>query len=142
VLYKCFLGLRGAAQTGYARPIRILPRASGFFTGKQAKSNRESLITCIGEEIVAVRWRNFRIYPKQFVSSAGNPSMSGGAGYREELNGYPSIFNIELDPREELNGMTWSGWVMGPVIKVIGEYQKSLEKYPNPKAVVLTQFDK
>jgi arylsulfatase len=120
------------------RPIDRVDQ-SGFFTAKQAKSNRESLITCIGEEIVAVRWRQYRIYPKEFVSSAGNPSMSGGAGYRAELNGYPSIFNIELDPREQMNATTWSAWVIGPTMKVIGEYQKSLEKYPNPKAVVLTR---
>jgi hypothetical protein len=123
------------------RPIDGVDQ-SGFFTGKQAKSNRESLISCIGEEIVAVRWRQFRVYPKEFVSSAGNPSMGGAAGYRAELNGYPSVFNIELDPREEINATSWSAWVMGPVMKVIGEYQKSLEKYPNPKAVVLTHFDK
>ena len=55
---------------------------SAFFTGKQAKSNRESLLTFIGEEIAAVRWREFRIYPKQFVASAGNPAMGGLAGNR------------------------------------------------------------
>jgi hypothetical protein len=33
-------------------------------------SHREGLITCIGEEIVAVRWRQYRLYPKQFVGSA------------------------------------------------------------------------
>ena len=38
---------------------------SAFFTGKQEKSNRESLITFIAEDIVAVRWRNIRIYPKR-----------------------------------------------------------------------------
>jgi arylsulfatase A-like enzyme len=123
------------------RPIDGVDQ-SGFFMGKQPKSNRESLITFIGEEIVAVRWRSFRVYPKEFVSSAGNPSMSGGAGYREELNGYPSIFNIEQDPRETLNAAAWSGWVIGPYTQIIREYQKSLEKYPNPKAVNLTKFDR
>jgi arylsulfatase A-like enzyme len=121
------------------RPIDGVDQ-SGFFTGKQAKSNRESLITFIGEEIVAVRWRQYRLYPKQFVSSAGNPSMNGIAGYREEGNGYPAIFNIERDPREEVNDAAVSGWVIGPYMQLIGEYQKSLEKYPNPKAVNLTQF--
>jgi len=57
---------------------------SAFFAGKQAKSNRESLLICIGEEIVAVHWRQRRIYPKQFVLSAGNPAMGGLAGHRLE----------------------------------------------------------
>ncbi len=50
-------------------------------------SNRESLITFFGDEIVAVRWRQFWLYPKQFVSSAGHPAMFGVGGYRFELSG-------------------------------------------------------
>ena len=113
---------------------------SAFLTGKQPKSNRESLLTFIGEDLVAVRWRQYRLYPKQFVSSAGNPAMLGVNGYRAEGNGYPSIFNIERDQREEVNIAADSGWVMGEYFKLIGAYQKSLEQYPNPKAVNMTQF--
>ena len=29
----------------------------------------------------------------------------------------------------------WSGWVIGQYLKLIGEYQMSLEQYPNPTAV-------
>jgi hypothetical protein len=123
------------------RPIDGVDQ-SAFFLGKQEKSNRESLITCIGEEIVAVRWRAYRIYPKQFIASAGNPSMPGLAGYRMEGAGYPAIFNIEADPREENNIVGWSAWVIGPYLKVVKEYMKTLEKYPNPKAVNMTEFGK
>ena len=56
------------------------------------------------------------------------------------MNGYPSIFNIERDPREQENITTTNAWVIGYYLKIIGEYQKSLEKYPNPKPVNLTQF--
>jgi arylsulfatase A-like enzyme len=123
------------------RPIDGVDQ-SGFFTGKQAKSSRESLLTFIVEEIAAVRWREFRIYPKQFTPSDGNPAMGGLAGTRVEMNGFPAIFNIEADPREEVNILGTSGWVIGPYLKLIGEYRKSLENYPNPKAVSLTQFGK
>jgi arylsulfatase len=123
------------------RPIDGVDQ-SEFFTGKQEKSNRESLLTFIGEEIAAVRWRSYRLYPKQFIASAGNPSMPGAAGYRVEGTGYPAIFNIEADPREENNIAGTNAWVIGPYLKVIGEYQKSLEKHPNPKAVNLTEFGK
>lgn len=123
------------------RPIDGIDQ-SAFLTGKQPRSNRESLITFIGEEVAAVRWRNFRIYPKQFIPSPGNPSMYGLAGNRVDGNGFPTIFNIEADPREEMNILATSAWVLGPYLKSIGEYQKSLEKYPNPKAVSLTDFSK
>jgi hypothetical protein len=32
--------------------------------------------------------------------------------------------------------------MIGQYLKIIGEYQKTLEKYPNPKAVKLTEFGK
>jgi hypothetical protein len=123
------------------RPIDGVDQGA-FITGKQPRSNRESLITFIGEDVAAVRWRNYRVYPKQFVSSAGNPTMYGLAGARLEGNGFPAIFNIEADPREENNVVGTAAWVIGPYLKAIGEYYKTLEKYPNPKPVRLTEFGK
>jgi arylsulfatase A-like enzyme len=121
------------------RPIDGVDQ-SDFFLGKQTKSNRESLITFIGDEIVAVRWRQWRIYPKQFVASANNPSMGGAAGYRMEGAGFPAIFNVELDPREELNQTAWSGWVINYYSQIVGAYLKSLAAYPNPPATSMTEF--
>jgi arylsulfatase A-like enzyme len=123
------------------RPIDGVDQGA-FITGMQANSNRESLISFVGEEVAGVRWRNYRIYPKWFAPSPGNPAMYGLGGIRQEGNGFPAIFNIEADPREENNILATSGWVIGPYLKVIGEYQKSLEKYPNPPPVNLTQFNK
>ncbi|MEP5570086.1 MAG: arylsulfatase [Halioglobus sp.] len=123
------------------RPIDGVDQ-SNFLIGSQPNSNRESLISFVGEEVAAVRWRQYRIYPKQFVSSAGNPAMYGLAGQRQEGNGFPAIFNIEADPREEMNVLGTSAWVIGPYLKLIGEYQKSLQKYPNPAPVNMTQFPK
>ena len=115
---------------------------SAFFMGKQEKSNRESLLTFLGEDIAAVRWRQYRLYPKQFVPSAGNPAMAGAASYRLQGTEFPGIFNVEADPREENNIAAVSGWVIGQYMRVIGKYQKTLEKYPNPKAISLTEFGK
>ena len=123
------------------RPIDGVDQGA-FLTGKQEKSNRESLITFIGDEVGAVRWRQFRVYPKEFISTTGNPAMYGLAGRRAEGNGYPAIFNIEADPREEVNIVATNAWVVGPYLKLIGEYYKTLEKYPNPKPVKLTEFGK
>jgi arylsulfatase len=121
------------------RPIDGVDQGA-FFTGKQLKSNRESLLSFIGTEVAAVRWRNYRIYPKQFAASPGNPAMYGLGGIRQEGNGFPAIFNIEADPREENNVVGTNAWVIGPYLKVIAEYMETLEKYPNPKAVNLTDF--
>jgi arylsulfatase len=101
------------------RPIDGVDQGA-FLTGKQEKSNRESLLTFIGEEVAAVRWRQYRIYPKQFVPSIGNPAMGGLAGTRVEMNGFPAIFNIEADPREEVNILGTTGWVIAQYLKLIG----------------------
>ena len=93
-------------------------------------------------EVAAVRWKQWRIYPKQFISSAGNPSLMGVGGYRAEGMGYPSIFNIARDPREQWNQVAVSAWVLGPYMKIVGEYQQSLKKYPNPPAFSMTKFAK
>jgi arylsulfatase len=121
------------------RPIDGVDQVD-FFTGKHPNSNREGLLTCIGEDVAAVRWRQYRIYPRQFIASAGNPSMAGAGSYRVDGTSYPSIFNVEADPREEVNVAATSAWVIGPYLRLVGEYQKSLEEHPNPKSVNLTQF--
>jgi len=114
---------------------------SDFFIGKQKNSNREHLITFIEDEVAAVRWHQFRIYPQDFVSSGGNPARPGLAGHRSQLNGMPAIYNIENDPREEDNLIASKAWTFRLYMKVIGEYYISLEKYPNPKGVSLTKFE-
>ncbi len=113
---------------------------SGFFVGTQPASSREHLITFIENEIAAVRWHQFRIYPKEFVASAGNPSRPGLGAHRAEMTSMPAIYNIEYDPREEDNLIASKAWVFRPYMQVIGQYLKSLEEYPNPAGVSLTKF--
>jgi arylsulfatase len=121
------------------RPIDGVDQ-SDFFLGKQKNSNREHLITFVEDEIAAVRWHEWRIYPKAFVPSGGNPARSGLAGHRTELTSMPEVYNIAYDPREEDNLVATKAWVFRPYMKVIGEYLKSLEKYPNPPGASLTKF--
>ena len=113
---------------------------SDFFFGKQQDSNREGLLTFLGEEIIGVRWRQYRFYPKSFVPSGGNPSMPGAAGNRLETGGFPDFYNIELDPREERNLASFSGWTIPGYMKVVAEYLATLKEHPNPKAISLTDF--
>lgn len=128
------------AEVPQDRPIDGVDQ-SDFWFGEQQNSNRESLLSFISDEIVAVRWRQYRFYPKSFVPSTGNPAMPGLCGHRIEHNGYPEIFHIERDPREEENMMAYAAWAIPAYIGVITQYLKSLEEYPNPPAVNLTKFD-
>ncbi|CAH2395163.1 MULTISPECIES: hypothetical protein [Mesorhizobium] len=52
--------------------------------------------------------------------------MTSLAGNRMKMNGFPAIYNIEADPREEVNVVGTAAWVIGPYLRIIGDYQKTL----------------
>ena len=58
-----------------------------FFFGKQDDSNREHLLTFVNNDLAAVRWRQYRMYPKPFVATFNNPRMEGAMGTRVISNG-------------------------------------------------------
>ena len=111
---------------------------SAFFLGKQQESNRDYLISFIENEIAAVRWGKYRIYPKAFVENFGNPAQEGLLGLKLEKASGPDIYDIEADPRERNSLGGTHAWIMGPYIRIIAEYNQSLKKYPNPPGVSLT----
>ena len=112
-----------------------------FLLGKQEKSNREHLITFVGDRIVAVRWRQFRIYPMEINSSDTNPKLGGYLGTSRETMGFPRIFNIYSDPKEQTDiAVSGTAWVMGVYAKLIGQYKATLKDHPNPPAPNLTRF--
>lgn len=111
-----------------------------FFKGEQEKSAREDLISFIDGEIAAVRWRNWRIYPKQIIESSGNPSALGVLSQRAEGTGYPALFNIARDPRERCNVVGTDAWVLGAYMKIVGRYLESQKAHPNPAPFSMTKF--
>ena len=50
------------------------------------------------------------------------------------------MYNIEMDPHEDLVVAGLFGWVSEPALKVVEEYLGSVKKYPNPPAPNITQF--
>jgi arylsulfatase len=111
-----------------------------FLLGEQQHSNREHLITFTGDQLQAVRWRQYRYYLVEVVPSGfGASRQEGLAGTYRQLH-YPLIYNIEADPREEFNINTTRGWVAGHAMRIIGEYLQSSAAYPNPPAPNLVNF--
>ena len=111
-----------------------------FLLGNQQQSNREHLITFTGDQLQALRWRQFRYYLVDVVPSGfGASRQEGLAGTYKRLH-YPLIYNIEADPREEFNINTTRGWVAGHAMRIIGEYLHTLEDHPNPPAPNLVNF--
>jgi arylsulfatase A-like enzyme len=124
------------------RPIDGVDQTD-LLLGTSDTRRRDTLLTFVGPDLVAARWKQFRAY---FADVAPGRSGWGGAnllpgtgGSAAAMNGYPKIFNIESDPREEYNIGTQYEWVIGPVLKAVEEYKASLAKHPNPPAANLTR---
>ena len=113
---------------------------SAFLLGQQPNSNRDHLLTFIGDRLVAVRYRQWRMYPVSFSSTDGTATTGGYLGRMGETAGLPEIYNIEADPREERNVGAENGWLVVPYLQLIGEYKATLQDHPNPKAANLTDF--
>ena|SRR6476660_3843479 len=67
----------------------------------------------------------------------GSPVCSPPA---RPMAGYPKIYNIEMDPHEDLIVAAMFGWVSGPALKTVDEYMATLKSNPNPLPPNITQF--
>ena len=74
------------------------------------------------------------------VANAHQITIEVVAGIRLEGNGFASIFNIEADPREEVNVVGTNGWVIPPYLQTIGEDPKSARTVSESEAVNVTKF--
>ena len=101
---------------------------------------RESLITFIGDRIAAVRWRQWRLYPRTVLPTPDVLETTGVQAIVAENNGYPAAYNIEWDPREQWNLLIENSWLLGPYMKVIQDYRKTLQGHPNPAAPNFTKY--
>ena len=109
--------------------------------GNSAVGRRESLLSFIGADLVAARWKQWRVYFTDIhptgIGPQGQPGIFSNSA---PTAGYPKIYNIEMDPHEDLIVGGMFGWVSGPALKVVEDYLATLKKYPNPPPPNITQF--
>ena len=115
-------------------------RPDGGAFGKSEMGARESLLSFIGAELVAARWKQWRIYFKDMKLTGTGQQMLGGIFANISDLSYPKVYNIEMDPHEDLNVGGINFWPMQEAFKVVNEYLASLKKYPNPPAINFTNF--
>src|SRR5271166_862798 len=56
------------------------------------------------------------------------------------MNGYPAIFDIEMDQGEQLNVAFLFPWVLDPALKAVAAYERSLKEHLNPPTPNVTRF--
>jgi len=98
-----------------------------FLLVKQEKSNREYVVTFVGDKVAAVKWRNMKAH---FFAYEGTHSVL------QEYT-FPQFFDIKEDIKESYelwgNDGYVHAWVMGPVMKILAEVQGSMKEYRNIK---------
>jgi arylsulfatase len=106
------------------RPIDGVDQ-SDFVLGKQAKSNREHVVTYVGDTVFAVKWRNMKVH---FATAEGTHAVV-------QRYTFPQVFDIKEDPKESFELWGNEGyahaWVMGPVTTILADLAKSMAEYPN-----------
>jgi arylsulfatase A-like enzyme len=108
------------------RPIDGINQTD-FLLGKQEKSNREYIVTYVGDVVFAVKWRNMKVH---FATAEGTHSVI-------QKYTFPQVFDIKEDPKESYELWGNEGyahaWVMEPIMKILTEKAISMEEYPNIK---------
>jgi arylsulfatase len=131
--YRTFATIVGAsARVPTDRPIDSIDQTD-FVLGKQDKSNRDYAIFFHGDDLLAVKWRNFKVHLTVRVPAEGAVRQAGQGvttGYSLKVN-YPWIFNVEDDPKELWNINTSNAWIAVKAAKPLLEYKASLKPYPN-----------
>lgn len=109
--------------------------------GMSATGHRESLLSFIGGDLVAARWKQWRAYFTDIHPTGIGPQRIPGIfSASGPMAGYPKVYNIEMDPHEDLVVGGLFGWVSGPVLKTVEAYQETVKKFPNPPAPDITNF--
>jgi arylsulfatase A-like enzyme len=122
------------------RPIDGVDQ-SDVLLGNSPTGHRESLLSFIGADLVAARWKQWRIYFTDVHPTGSGPQREPGIfSASAPMAGYPRVYNIQMDPHEDLNVGGLFGWVSGPALKVVDEYLETVKKYPNPPPPNITQF--
>jgi arylsulfatase len=122
------------------RPIDGVTQVDVLF-GNSAMGHRESLLSFIGGDLVAVRWKQWRLYFTDIHPTGIGPQrLPGMMSASTPMAGYPKTYNIEMDPHEDLDVTTMFGWITGPALTVVEDYLASVRQYPNPPAPNITRF--
>ena len=93
-----------------------------FLTGSQPRSNRDSVIIYVGNDLFGVKWRDWKMMMKTFSKGFGEPVSSYST---------PLFFDLLIDPKEEHPTdprVVEDLWARFPITKSLAEHFASLEE--------------
>ena len=93
---------------------------SDFFLGKQENSNREGFPAFVANRLSAVKWRNWKMHLIWQENMYDPPKTLP----------MPKLINLLTDLKEERDVGAKNSWVAEPMMKILGEFEASMKKYP------------
>ncbi len=96
-----------------------------FLEGKQAKSNRQSVLFFTGNQVRAVKWGDWKFH--YMYQNNGDPTGTPA--------GSPTrLFNLRSDPKEESDIKDTNPWALSIMDKLVADFQATTAKYPHVPA--------
>ncbi|WP_211827009.1 arylsulfatase [Kistimonas asteriae] len=96
---------------------------TNFFLGQQENSNRESVLFFAGDQMMAVKWRQFKIYLYGEKAEFERIPHQTGALWA------PQAYNLELDPGERHDIGLQNLWLLAAALPPMFEYAYSVEEH-------------
>ena len=95
---------------------------SAFLLGRSERSAREGFPVFVADRMEAVKWRNWKMtFYEQERDWWSAPVKLG----------VPKIYDLLSDPKEEFGAtLTQNGWVGGPMMKIVADFEASIKRYP------------
>jgi arylsulfatase A-like enzyme len=93
---------------------------SGFFLGTSEKSAREGILIYCADRLQAVKWRHYKVRFYKQETMVSPPVRLP----------IPLLFNLYTNPQEVEDKPALDSWIIGPVLKMVAEFQESVKKYP------------
>ena len=117
-LFPTIAHLTGASVPA-DRPIDGVDQ-SGFFLGQSVKSAREGIPIWCADRLQAVKWRHYKVHFYQQDTMVSPPVRLP----------VPFLFDLYVNPREDADKPSLDTWVVGPVLKIVGDFEASVKKNP------------
>ena len=131
--YTTLAGFAGAKdRVPVDRPIDSLDLGA-FLLGQQKTSPRENLMLFYGQELLALKWRNYKIHFAVRVSSRSSVVSAGQGALTAYIQktGHPMVFDVENDPKELWNINAANQWLSQAVAPTMRDYAVSVQRHPN-----------
>jgi arylsulfatase len=90
-----------------------------FLEGKQAHSNRESVIFFTGSQVRAVKWKDWKFW-YAYRPEPGDPDAST-----------VRLFHLRSDPKEESDIKDTNPWIRSVTDRVLAAFDATVERYPH-----------